>query len=82
MIWSNVTLYERVTTFLIGILMLLPHRPRFEITIRSEGRKFKHVCAASEESEAVERIMRSYKKHDPEIISVKSLGALPTKLRR
>jgi hypothetical protein len=57
-------------------------RHRFEITIKSEGKQFKHVCAALEEAEAVERIMRSYKKLNPVLINVKRLGALPAKLRR
>jgi hypothetical protein len=59
-----------------------PLRLRFEITIKSEEKQFKHVCAALEEAEAVERIMRSYKKLNPELINVKRLGALPAKLRR
>lgn len=59
-----------------------PLRYRFEITIRSEGKQFKHVCAAPEETESVERVMRSYQKLNPEVINVKRLGALPTKLRR
>jgi hypothetical protein len=52
-------------------------RRRFEITIQCEGAKFKHICAAHEETEAVERMMRSYDKLDPELINVKRLGALP-----
>ena len=58
-------------------------RQRFEITIQSEGQKWKHVCAALEEAEAVERIMRSYKTRSPELVSVKRLGVLPSvKLKR
>tara|TARA_R100000935_G_scaffold1285_1_gene4064 strand:+ start:6627 stop:6818 length:192 start_codon:yes stop_codon:yes gene_type:complete len=57
-------------------------RQRFEITFQSEGQKLKHVCAAHEEAEAVDRIMRSYKTHNPDILSVKRLGVLPMKLKR
>jgi hypothetical protein len=57
-------------------------RQRFEITIKSKGQKLKHVCAAHEEAEAVDRIMRSYKTHSPELVSVKRLGVLPVKLKR
>jgi hypothetical protein len=57
-------------------------RQRFGITIKSEGKKLKHVCAAHEEAEAGDRIMRSYKTHSPELVSVKRLGALPVKLKR
>lgn len=57
-----------------------PPRHRFEITIQSEGKKFKHVCAALEEKEAVERVMRSYKKLNPELTNVKRLGALPPQI--
>ena len=41
-----------------------------------------HVCAAHEEAEAVDRIMRSYKTHSPELVRVKRLGVLPVKLKR
>lgn len=51
---------------------------RFEITIQCAERRVKHVCAAEEETEAVERIMRSYANSDPELVLVKRLGALPT----
>lgn len=57
-------------------------RQRFEITIQSEGRMLKHVCAAHEQAEAVDRIMRSYKQSSPALVSVKRLGVLPAKLRR
>ena len=57
-------------------------RQRFEITIKSEGQKLKHVCAAPEEAEAVERIMRSYKTRSLELVSVKRLGVLPVKRNR
>jgi hypothetical protein len=60
----------------------LQPRQRFEITIQSEAQKFKHVCAAHEEAEAVDRIMRSYKTHSPELVSVKRLGVLPVKLKQ
>jgi hypothetical protein len=59
----------------------LQQRQRFEITIQSKGRKLKHVCSAHEESEAVDRIMRSYKTHSPELVSVKPLGVLPMELK-
>jgi hypothetical protein len=52
------------------------------LQIKSEGKKLKHVCAAHEEAEAVDRIMRSYKTHSPELVSVKRLGVLPVKLKR
>jgi hypothetical protein len=61
---------------------IVPLRHRFEITIKSENKRFKHVCSALEEAEAVERVMRSYKKLDAELLNVKRLGALPAKLRR
>lgn len=57
-------------------------RQRFEITIQSQGRMLKHVCAAPEEAEAVDRIMRSYKQRSPVLVNVKRLGVLPAKLRR
>ena len=57
-------------------------RQRFEITIKYKGQKLKHVCAAHEEAEAVDRIMRSYKTHSPELVSVKRLGVMPVKLKR
>ena len=50
---------------------------RFEITIQCAERRIKHVCAAQEETEAVERMMRSYAGSDPELVVVKRLGALP-----
>lgn len=50
---------------------------RFEITIQCAERRIKHVCAAQEETEAVERMMRSYASSDPELVVVKRLGALP-----
>jgi hypothetical protein len=66
-----------------GYVMLpLQPRQRFKITIQSEGKKLKHVCAAHEEAEAVDRIMRSYKTHSPELVSVKRLGVLPVELKR
>lgn len=50
---------------------------RFEIMIRCDGRQVKHVCAAHDEAVAVERIMRSYAKSDPELISsITSLSVL------
>ncbi len=60
----------------------LQPRQRFEITIRSEGQKLKHVCAAHKEAEAVDRIMHTYKTHSPELVSVTRLGVLPVKLER
>ena len=58
-----------------------PLRQRFEITIQSEGLTFKHVCAAPEEAEAVDRMMNSYKNRSPELVRVKRLGALPMKIK-
>lgn len=63
-------------------MSISPLRLRFEITIKSEGKQFKHICAAPAEAEAIDRIMLSYKKLNPELINVKRLGALPAKLRR
>ena len=63
-------------------MLPLHPRQRFEITIKSEGKKLMHVCAAHEEAEAVDRIMRSYKTHSPELVRVKRLGVLPVKLKR
>jgi hypothetical protein len=84
--WVLLYAAKRLTLWLLpqpGYVMLpLQPRQRFEITIRSEGRKLKHVCAAHEETEAVDRIMRSYKKHSPELVGVKRLGVLPVKLER
>ena len=59
----------------------LQPRQRFEITIQSEGRKLKHVCAAHEEAEAVDRIIRSYKTRSPDLVGVNRLGILPAKLK-
>ena len=56
-------------------LAVKPHR--FEITIRCDSRRIKHVCTAHEESVAVDRIMRSYAKAEPELVNVRRLGALP-----
>jgi hypothetical protein len=56
-------------------------RHRFEVTIQCEGGRVKHVCAAHEKAEAIERMMRSYAKFNPELINMKHLGALPAKLR-
>jgi hypothetical protein len=41
-------------------------RHRFEVTIQCEGGRVKHVCAAHEKAEAIERMMRSYAKFNPE----------------
>lgn len=57
-------------------------RHRFEITLQCQSEQVKHVCAAHDESEAVERMMRSYAKLNPELIHVKHLGALPVRLRQ
>ena len=57
--------------------MIVAKLNRFEITIQCAERRIKHVCAADEESTAVERMMRSYANSDPELVLVKRLGALP-----
>ena len=57
-------------------------RQRFEITIQTEDCKFKHVCAALDEDEAIERVMQSYKSRSPMLVNVKRLGFLPAKLKR
>ena len=54
-------------------------RNRFEIIIQCGERRIKHVCAADEETKAVERMMRTYATSDPELVLVKRLGALPLK---
>lgn len=50
---------------------------RFQITVRCDARQITHVCVAHTEAEAVERILRSYAKSDPELIKVRHLGILP-----
>jgi len=57
--------------------MIVAKLNRFEITIQCAERRIKHVCAADEESTAVERMMRSYANSDPKLVLVKRLGALP-----
>ncbi len=50
---------------------------RFEITVRVIDGQRKHICAAYEQDDVVKRIMRSYAKHDPEVVRVRRLGVLP-----
>ena len=55
-----------------------PMKPnRFEITIKCDSKSITHVCAAHEQAMAVDRIMRSYAKADPELVMIRRLGALP-----
>ena len=56
--------------------------PRFEVTIKADGRDLKHVCAAPDKDAAVERVMRSYQNHDPILLNAKPLGVMRDPLRR
>lgn len=57
-------------------------RQKFEITIPARDCKFKHVCAALGEDEAIRRVMEPYKSRSPVLVNVKRLGCLPAKLKR
>jgi hypothetical protein len=50
--------------------------PRFEITIKTDGQNFKHVCAATDQDAAVERAMRPYKNKNPTLLKIKPLGVM------
>jgi hypothetical protein len=47
-----------------------------------EGESNTFAPLVNEKAEAIERMMRSYAKFNPELINVKHLGALPAKLKR
>jgi len=56
--------------------------PRFEITIKTDSQNFKHVCAATDQDAAVERVMRPYKNKNPTLFKVKPLGVMRETKRR
>ncbi|MDE0969904.1 MAG: hypothetical protein OSA51_10950 [Octadecabacter sp.] len=63
-------------------MKITPQRKRFEITIECNGEKYKHICAAQEEADAIEKMTRSYASLEPKLINVKRLGPLPTQSKR
>jgi hypothetical protein len=50
--------------------------PRFEITLKTDGQNFKHICAATDQDTAVERVMRPYKSKNPTLLKIKPLGVM------
>ncbi len=57
--------------------------PRFEITIKTDGQNFKHICAATDQDAAVVRVMRPYRNKNPTLLKIKpriqlSSATLPT----
>ena len=48
--------------------------PRFEITIKTDGQNFKHICAATDQDAAVVRVMRPYKNKNPTLGLIHNSG--------
>lgn len=59
-----------------------PQRKRFEITIECNGEQCKHICAAQEEADAIEKMIRAYASLEPKLVNVKRLGPLPIYSKR
>ena len=57
------------------------NRDRFEVTIGYGGRTVKHICVATDQAEATDKMLRPYARYDPMVKKVVNLGKLP-KIRK